>query len=331
MPLTELNYYGKHQEPCIFMIDFGGENARIFSLAEATRQRLWIQFPTFSSPCLPIALPTLPFRWQTQPPTLEAYTKAYQIVVDNLYFGNSYLLNLSAPTAVATDWTLEEIFQHSQAKYKVFGQDEFVCFSPETFIQIQDGKIFSYPMKGTIDATLPDAENLILQDKKELAEHYTIVDLIRNDLSQVATQVRVARFRYVDKIQTHTGKALLQVSSEIMGNLPADYQARLGDTMMQLLPAGSITGAPKRKTVEVIQEAESIFSCGNEPYKRGFYTGICGYFDGKNLDTAVMIRFLQRVGKEFYFKSGGGITTQSTLESEYQELIQKVYIPLHDV
>jgi para-aminobenzoate synthetase component 1 len=154
------------------------------------------------------------------------------------------------------------------------------------------------------------------------------VDLIRNDLSQVADSVRVARFRYIDRIKTHTGKALLQVSSKVVGNLPADYHAHLGDILASLLPAGSISGAPKKKTVEIIKEAESAFNCGNLPYTRHFYTGVCGYFDGENLDTGVMIRYVERVGEGLYFKSGGGITTQSTLESEYNELIQKIYVPI---
>lgn len=325
MSLLELNYYGKNKQPCVFITDFLGENTHIFTPEEAQKQGLYVHLPQSTSILAPSKNELI---WQIAPPSLAEYQLAYQLAYENLMFGNSYLLNLSAPTKVATNWTLEQLFQASEAKYKVLWQDKFVCFSPETFVKIHAGKIFSYPMKGTIDASLPNAETIILQDTKELAEHYTIVDLIRNDLSQVAKRVRVGKFRYIDTLKTHTGKALLQVSSEIIGDLPANYHAHLGDILMKLLPAGSITGAPKRKTVAVIQEAESLFKIENDVYQRGFYTGICGYFDGENIDTGVMIRFLQRVGKDFYFKSGGGITTQSTLESEYQELIQKVYAPI---
>jgi len=87
-----------------------------------------------------------------------------------------------------------------------------------------------------------------------------------------------------------------------------------------LLPAGSITGAPKPKTMEIIDQAEG--------YERGFYTGICGCFDGENLDSAVMIRFIEQEGEQLIFKSGGGITSQSDLNKEYEELIQKVYVPI---
>mgnify|MGYP000682968536 FL=1 len=81
-----------------------------------------------------------------------------------------------------------------------------------------------------------------------------------------------------------------------------------GEILFSLLPAGSITGAPKKKTLEIIAEAET--------YERGFYTGVMGYFDGSSLDSAVMIRFVEQEGDRMYFKSGGGITCRSEVESE---------------
>jgi para-aminobenzoate synthetase component 1 len=110
------------------------------------------------------------------------------------------------------------------------------------------------------------------------------------------------------------------VSSEITGLLPVDYLRRLGDILFALLPAGSISGAPKSKTLEIIQEAEG--------YERGFYTGICGFFDGVNLDSGVMIRYMEQNEGSIVFKSGGGITFQSDMIKEYEELIQKIYVPL---
>ena len=175
-------------------------------------------------------------------------------------------------------------------------------------------------MKGTIDASIPDAEKIILNDEKELSEHVTIVDLIRNDLSTVASNVQVKRFRYIDKINTNQ-KDLLQVSSEICGDLEKDFGSRIGSILISLLPAGSISGAPKNKTIEIIQATE------NE--KRWYYTGVAGYFDGQNLDSGVMIRFIEQEGSQFYYRSGGGITSQSKMESEYQEAIDKIYVPLH--
>ena len=86
-----------------------------------------------------------------------------------------------------------------------------------------------------------------------------------------------------------------------------------------MLPAGSISGAPKTKTVSIIKEAEN--------YERGFYTGVFGVFDGANIDSAVAIRFIEQKNGEFWYKSGGGITHQSNVKEEYIELLKKIYVP----
>jgi len=248
------------------------------------------------------------------------YKVKYEKVRSHLAYGDSYLANLTIKTKVSTQCSLRDIFFLSRAKYKVWFENGFLVFSPETFVRIGDGRIFAYPMKGTIDASLPGAKERILADRKETAEHVTIVDLIRNDLSTVAENVQVARFRYVDEIRTNQ-KDLLQVSSEIRGDLPGDYCEHLGDILLKLLPAGSVSGAPKCKTMQIIREAE------NEA--RGYYTGVVGLFDGNVLDSGVMIRFLEWDHDTLYYRSGGGITMQSIAEKEYQETIDKVYVPLN--
>ncbi|WP_291597116.1 aminodeoxychorismate synthase component I [Bacteroides sp.] len=258
--------------------------------------------------------------WQSFPESLNIYRHSFNIVQRNIFAGNSFLTNLTCHTPIETNLTLQDIYFRSKAIYKLWLKDSFTVFSPEIFVRIHQGKISSYPMKGTIDASIPDASRLLMNDPKEAAEHATIVDLIRNDLSMVANQVSVSRYRYIDTLQTNQG-AILQTSSEIQGVLPEDYQEHLGEIIFKLLPAGSITGAPKKKTMQIIQEAEN--------YDRGFYTGIMGYFDGENLDSAVMIRFVEQEGEKMYFKSGGGITCQSDVESEYNEMKQKVYVPIY--
>ncbi|WP_288325178.1 aminodeoxychorismate synthase component I [uncultured Phocaeicola sp.] len=258
--------------------------------------------------------------WEVAPPALEEYRIAFDVVKDNIWAGNSYLTNLTCKVPVETNLTLEAIFRYSDAKYKLWLKDTLVCFSPEIFVRIEEGKIKSFPMKGTIDASLPDARRLLMNDRKEAAEHATIVDLIRNDLSMVSEQVTVTRYRFCDCLETNKGP-ILQTSSEICGVLPEDYLSHIGDIVFRLLPAGSITGAPKPKTMEIIAEAEN--------YERGFYTGVMGYFDGRNLDSAVMIRFIEQENGHLYFKAGGGITSKSALESEYNEVIQKIYVPIY--
>jgi para-aminobenzoate synthetase component I len=240
------------------------------------------------------------------------------MVLENLKYGNSYLVNLTLPTRIDTNLSLKEIYHYSKARFKLLYRNRFVVFSPEPFVKTEKGKIFSYPMKGTIDASVPDAEKMIMQNAKETAEHSTIVDLIRNDLSMVAEEVRVEEFRYIEKIVTSSGE-LLQVSSRISGKLPGEFRNKFGDILFRLLPAGSISGAPKEKTVEIIKSAEN--------YERGFYTGVMGIFNGTDIISSVMIRFIEKTGDGLYYKSGGGITIQSNPEEEYEELVRKVYVP----
>ena len=249
----------------------------------------------------------------------ERYLNAFELVRENALAGNTYLTNLTFPTRLRTRLSLDEIFTMSRAKYRLMYGDRFVVFSPETFVQIRDGRIRSFPMKGTIDAGIPGARDLLLNDRKEMAEHVTIVDLIRNDLSIHARRVHVERFRYIDTLVT-SGKTLLQASSVITGELPGDYRPRLGEILYSMLPAGSVSGAPKHKTLRIISEAE-----GSD---RGYYTGVMGIFDGNDFDSAVMIRYIEKTGSELYYRSGGGITHLSDPEKEYRELIDKVYVPL---
>ncbi len=253
------------------------------------------------------------------PAAFDEFKLRFDQVLTALNLGHSYLLNLTFKTKISTNLTLREIFHLSHAKHKLLTPG-FVVFSPETFIRINNRRIYSFPMKGTINADIPGAEKIIMNDFKELAEHTTIVDLIRNDLSIIAGKVNVDKFRYIEKIKTHE-KAILQVSSIISGTLPEDYKSRIGDILFSMLPAGSISGAPKKRTLELIRDIEG--------YDRGFYTGIFGYFDGTDLESSVMIRFIENEGDVLYYKSGGGITVNSNPETEYQEMLDKIYVPVY--
>ena len=246
------------------------------------------------------------------------YARRFGTVRRGLLRGDSFLTNLTVRTPVVSGLSLEEIFMRAEAPYLLDVPGRFVCFSPERFVRIAGGRIATNPMKGTINASVPDARQTILNDPKETAEHNTVVDLLRNDLSIHADRVHVERFRYIDRIATRRGD-ILQVSSEIAGRLPAGYEARMGDILFDMLPAGSVSGAPKSSTLRIIREAEG------EP--RGYYTGVFGYFDGQTLDSAVLIRFIEEEQGRMYFRSGGGITAYSDCRSEYEEVIEKVYLP----
>jgi para-aminobenzoate synthetase component I len=312
----QMNHWGREGVPFLFIVDFEMRKPLIMRLDDVNPNDIRFDINGYSN-TQKVAGHNSPSIVSKRPVSIENYRKKFDTVFHHLNYGDSYLTNLTTRTEVVIDRNLTDIFDSSSARYKLLFKDEFLVFSPEIFIQIRDGMIFSFPMKGTIDAAIPDAANVILNDTKELAEHVTIVDLIRNDLSEVAQHVRVKRFRYIDEINTND-KRLLQVSSEIIGEL--DRKAGLGDVLTRLLPAGSVSGAPKEKTVQIIRMAEGE--------QRGYYTGVFGYFDGKQLDSGVMIRFIENNNGKYYYRSGGGITTQSIAEKEYQELIDKVYVPL---
>ena len=317
--INRINQFGKERIPFLFIIDFDMTNPVVLPLSEIDSHT--IKFSINGTNNVPggHSLISKKLKFKANPGSKKRYSKAFDHVQKHIKHGNSFLVNLTMQSRVETNLNLEEIFHRSNAKYKLWLKDQFVVFSPETFIQSKGRKISSFPMKGTMDATLPNAKQQLLDSEKELAEHYTIVDLIRNDLSMVAKNVKIKKFRYIDHVQTHRG-GLLQMSSEISGELPENYKDFIGDILIKMLPAGSISGAPKKKTLEIIKEAEQ--------YQRGYYTGIFGIFDGENIDSGVMIRYIEQTPNGMIYKSGGGITAKSNVDEEYQELIDKIYIPV---
>jgi para-aminobenzoate synthetase component 1 len=305
-------------ESFLFIIDYNLSTGIIIPTRECEMQDVLFEIEGFSNYSKSSVLPNI--QLEKSPIPYSEYIEAFQYVQDQIHKGFSYLVNLTFSTPVETKASLKEIFHSSFANYKLLYKDQFLVFSPESFVKISEGKIKTFPMKGTIDASIENAEDMLLQNEKETAEHATIVDLLRNDLSKVASNVRVENYRYIEKIKT-SGKSLLQMSSSILGDLPENYREKLGDIIINLLPAGSVSGAPKRATLEIIATAEK--------HDRGFYTGIFGHFDGKNLNSGVMIRFIENQDGKLVYKSGGGITAKSNPLEEYQELIDKIYVPVN--
>jgi len=314
----KINLLTKQGVPFVFIIDFDGEKAFVVEESKIDCNKVLYSINGLSNYKEQVLFQENPVSFVKHPISLKKYSKAFKFVKKNIEKGNSYLTNLTFETPIDINLSLKEVFYKSKSPYKLWFKDEFVVFSPEIFVKIIDGRIYSFPMKGTIDASQENAEQTIINDRKETAEHATIVDLIRNDLSRVSTGVKVDKYRYIDTVKTNQGE-LLQVSSKISGYLPENYNEKLGDILFNLLPAGSISGAPKSKTLEIIKNAEN--------YKRGYYTGIFGRYDGKNLDSAVAIRFIENKKGQLVFKSGGGITVNSNLNDEYSEMISKVYLP----
>jgi len=257
-------------------------------------------------------------KFNPSPISYEEYCSKFEKIIEEIKRGNTYLLNLTQPTKIDTNLTLKDIYSLSKAKYKLYIKEQFVCFSPESFIEIKNNTIYTYPMKGTIDADIEDAKDKILSNPKEMAEHTMVVDLMRNDLNMVGFDTKVDDFRYIDKIQAGN-KELLQVSSKISAKLDNNWRDRVGTILNTLTPAGSISGTPKCKTLEIINRVEG--------YSRGFFSGIFGVCIGDKLKSAVMIRYIEKQKDGFVYKSGGGITLDSVAIDEYKEMIAKVYLP----
>lgn len=312
---TKMNQMGEKKQPFLFLVDFEMNHPEIYPLHPHFDDNILYDIDGFSNTGNRTGnIITL----KSRPVSFDKYEQAFRRVQYEEWQGNSYLTNLTFKTPIETSFSLKDIFYAAKAPYKLFFKDKFVVFSPEAFITIDNGLISTFPMKGTIDAAIPDARQTLLSDAKEMAEHFTIVDLLRNDLSMVSKQVRVKRFRYIDYLHT-SGKDLLQASSEITGRLPADYRSQLGSILIRLLPAGSVSGAPKRETLRIIRETERA--------NRGYYTGVAGIFDGKTLKSFVMIRFISKEHDQLYYHSGGGITVNSEVKKEYEELKDKIYVP----
>ena len=309
---SRLNALGASRTPCFFLLPYDDHKAPVVAPLDTLPSAIRFAFQETPSRTAPVTLmPTpLPF---------SRYAEAFTALQREIRDGNSYLANLTFPTALGSGLDLETLYHHADAPFKLLYRGHFVAFSPERFIRIENDQIATYPMKGTRDATLPEAEKQLLDDPKELAEHTMVVDLLRNDLSMVAHRVRVRRFRYTETISTGS-KPLLQTSSEITGEMTPDWHERLGDILYTLLPAGSVTGTPKRSTVAILRRLEEG--------PRGYYTGVFGYYDGHILDSAVLIRYIEQTPKGFYFRSGGGITADSDMTAEYEEMLKKVHVPV---
>lgn len=310
-----MNHYYQQQIPFLFVINFNKTYGLCIRHDAIDRDE--IDFSLHENPITKFAVPTASFR--SYPSSYESYLHKFNLLQSHIQKGETYLCNLTQATPIEINLGLKDIFQASKAAYKLWVKDQFVVFSPEPFVSIENEWISTFPMKGTADATQPGSFDRLNKDLKENAEHNTIVDLLRNDLSIVAQNVEINRLKYIDKIKTHKGE-LWQMSTEIRGKVRPDFRNNLGKLFDSILPAGSICGAPKLKTLEIIEKIEA--------YPRGFYTGVFGYYDGHKVSSAVMIRFIEKNGSGFVYKSGGGITALSDPKSEYQELLNKIYVPV---
>lgn len=200
--------------------------------------------------------------------------------------------------------------------YLNFGKKKFVAASPEMLVKVQGKYVYTYPIAGTRKRGQNEAEDRALEaelrgDIKECAEHSMLVDLARNDIGRISKPgtVVVTKLREVERF-SH----VMHMVSEVRGDLCEGYTPM--DVMQACFPAGTVSGAPKLRAMEIINELE--------PVKRGPYAGTVGYMDfAGNMDMCITLRTMFIDGNIGHIQSGAGIVYDSKAEFEYKEILQK--------
>lgn len=315
--IQRMNELGAKNIPFFFLISYDKNKNLVIAESEFDETELFFTYPLLEKTS--IHPPSDVNISGVELPPKSEYRQAFEKVQYHINRGDTYLLNLTFEIPISLTGSLQDVFLQARAPYKVYLEDHFTSFSPEPFIKIENNKAYTFPMKGTINAEEKDAEATILLDEKEKAEHYTIVDLLRNDMSQIGTHTIVNRFRYLSPVRWKGGQ-LLQVSSEIECQLQDNWTHHIGDLLFRVLPAGSISGAPKKRTLEIIRETEK--------HDREWYSGIAGVYKDKKLESSVLIRYIGKRQSRYFYKSGGGITHLSDWKKEYEEIRSKIYIPI---
>ncbi|PIZ76142.1 aminodeoxychorismate synthase, component I [Candidatus Peregrinibacteria bacterium CG_4_10_14_0_2_um_filter_38_24] len=253
----------------------------------------------------------------------NSYDKAYFTTKNHIKEGDIYQLNLTHRLHVKTKTPSTEIFkkiiENNEVGFLAYirGKNfEILSASPERFIKIKGNKIETSPIKGTRPRGKTKAEDIKLKNelkknKKEEAELNMITDLLRNDLGKFCKtgSVKVEEKKIIKKYNNvwHT---LSKISGEI------DKKTNPIKGLISMLPGGSITGCPKKRAIEIINEIE--------PTTRGIYTGIIGQITNKNdMDFSVAIRTIIRKKEDLYLQVGGGIVADSKNKDEFEETLHK--------
>ncbi|MDO8313016.1 MAG: aminodeoxychorismate synthase component I [Sideroxyarcus sp.] len=252
-----------------------------------------------------------------------AYRSAFDVVQEYLHEGDCYQVNLAqryAAQASGDAFTAYlELRDLSPAPYSAFldwPQVQILCASPERFLQVQQGRVETRPIKGTRGRSADAAEDARLAQElrehpKDRAENLMIVDLLRSDLGKSCEpgSVRTPKLFEVESFAN-----VHHLVSTVIGELQSGCDAL--DVLRDCFPGGSITGAPKQRAMEIIEQLE--------PHRRGVYCGVIGYagFDG-NMDTNIAIRTLVYSNKVIRCWAGGGVVADSKCEAEYQETLDK--------
>ena len=273
--------------------------------------------------------PALPDAHATKPVTVrpnfekEEYKAAVDRMIRYIIEGDIYIANMTQRLDVMSDREPLAVFEHLRTHnpspfggYLDCGDHQIICASPERFLRLRDGVVETRPIKGTRKRGETPEEDEALrweleQSEKDKSELLMIVDLERNDLNRVC---RPGSVEVTELFTVETYATVFHLVSNIRGEL---VQGRdVTDLLRAAFPGGSITGAPKYRAMEIIDELEHG--------KRGLYTGSIGYLtlDG-DCDLNIVIRTALHRDGRYHLGVGGGITSESDLEFEYEETLQK--------
>lgn len=200
--------------------------------------------------------------------------------------------------------------------YMNIDDDEIISTSPETLVRLQKGRLYTFPVAGSRPRGKTDEEDIalersLLSDEKELSEHNMLVDLGRNDLGRISKYDPVEVTKYM---VIHRYSKIMHICSQVESNIRDDCDAM--DAIESVLPAGTLSGAPKIRACEIIEEQEAL--------PRDIYGGALGYMDFTgNLDTCIAIRMAYKKGENVYVQAGGGIVADSVPKNEYEESANK--------
>lgn len=268
-----------------------------------------------------------------QPPSLkskirhlfnkEEYCKMVETAKKHIYEGDIFQVVLSNRFDADFEGSLLDVYRvlrtTNPSPYMFYfssAELEIAGASPETLVKLQDGVIHTFPLAGTRPRGVNEKEDQelkkeLLADEKELAEHNMLVDLGRNDLGKISKFNSVGVDKYMSvEFFSH----VMHIGSTVTGKIREDKDA--ADAVEAVLPAGTLSGAPKIKACEIINKLENN--------KRGIYGGAIGYIDFTgNLDTCISIRLAFKKNGKVFIRSGAGIVADSVPEREYEECINK--------
>ncbi len=251
----------------------------------------------------------------------KKYSIAYNKIKNYIKEGDIYQINLTHRLKAETNIPARELFLRTIEKNPVEfaayieGKNfEILSVSPERFIKIENENIETSPIKGTRPRRKTKKEDMkmkkvLLESEKEEAELNMITDLLRNDLGKVC---KIGTVKVIYKREVKQCEAVWHTFSRITGKINTTPLKAL----ISMLPGGSITGCPKKRAIEIIDELE--------PTTRGIYTGVIGYIKPNNtMDFNIAIRTIIKKGKKLYLQVGGGIVIDSNNKDEYRETLDK--------